>query len=81
MTRMILAFAAAFALASAAPAFAEPCKDCPMHKEKVAAAEKAEKKDAKKCPCGAADPKDCKCGAKCDCHAKKTEKKDAGTKT
>ncbi len=77
MTRFILAAAAALALGSAAPAFACPdCKDCPNHKDKVAAAEKAEKKDAeKKCPCGATSAKDCKCGDKCDCHAKKDEKK------
>jgi hypothetical protein len=75
MTRFILAVAAAFALVSAAPVLACPdCKDCPMHKDKVAAAEKAEKKDAeKKCACGK-DPKNCKCGGKCDCH--KAEKKD-----
>ena len=41
MTRIILAVAAAFALVSAAPAFACPdCKDCPMHKDKVAAVAK-----------------------------------------
>ncbi len=75
MIRMILAAAAAFALVSAVPAFACPnCNDCPMHKgDKVSA---ADKKAAKKCPCGAKDPKDCKCGDKCDCHAKKPEKKD-----
>jgi hypothetical protein len=78
MTRIILAVAAAFALVSAAPAFACPdCKDCPMHKDKVAAAEKVEKKDAdKKCACGK-DPKECKCATgKCDCHAKHGETKD-----
>jgi hypothetical protein len=80
MTRMILAFAAAFALASAAPAFACPdCKDCPMHKDKVAAADKAEKKDPeKKCACGK-DPKTCSCAGKCECH--KAEKKDSTTKS
>jgi hypothetical protein len=75
MTRIILAAAAAFALVSASPAFACPdCKDCPMHKDKVSAADKAEKKDAPKCACGK-DPKSCKCAGKCDCHAK-AEKKD-----
>ncbi len=74
MIRMLLAAAAAFALTTAAPAFACPdCqnKDCPKHK--VAAAEKADKKDAKDgkdtkvadCPCGKGA--DCKCGEKCDC--------------
>jgi hypothetical protein len=87
MIRMILAAAAAFALVSAVPAFACPdCKDCPMHK--VAAADKAEKKEGDKaekkiaCPCVAAG-QECKCGAQCQCphcaakHAaeKKDEKK------
>lgn len=82
MPRIILAVAVAFALGSAAPALACPdCKDCPMHKDKVASAEKAEKKDAKKCKCGATSAKDCKCGDKCDCHAKKDDKKDSTTKT
>ena len=81
MIRLVLAAAAAFALA--APALACPdCKDCPMHKDKVAAADatapKAETKPATaKCACGAATAKDCKCGDKCTCHAKKDEKKDA----
>jgi hypothetical protein len=82
MSKIILAAAAAFALVSAAPAFACPdCKDCPMHKDKVAASDKVEKKDApapaKKCACGATAAKDCKCGDKCDCHAKKDAPKDA----
>jgi hypothetical protein len=82
MSRIIVAVAAAFALVSAAPALACPdCKDCPNHKDKVAAADKAAKKDApapaKKCACGATDHKDCKCGDKCDCHAKKETPKDA----
>lgn len=83
MTRIILAAAAAFALVSASPAFACPdCKDCPNHKDKVAANDKVEKKDGeKKCACGAKDPKDCKCGGKCDCHAQKPEKKDEGKKS
>lgn len=78
MTRIILAAAAAFALVSAAPAFACPeCHDCPQHKDKVAAADKAEKKEGeKKCACGATSAKDCKCGGKCDCHSKKDEKKE-----
>lgn len=77
MTRIVLAVAAAFALVSAAPALACPdCHDCPMHKDKVAAAEKTEKKDAAKCACGK-DPKDCKCATgKCDCGHHKHEKKD-----
>jgi hypothetical protein len=70
MTRIILAAAAAFALVSAAPAFA--CTDC-AQKDKVAA---ADKKDEKKCNCGATSAKDCKCGGKCDCHVKKDEKKE-----
>ncbi len=75
MIRIILAAAAALALVSAAPVLAEPCKDCPMHKEKVAASEKADKKDPAACPCGAASPKDCKCAeGKCAC-SKKPEKK------
>ena len=78
MTRIILAAAAALVLGSAAPTFACPdCKDCPMHKDKVAAAEKVEKKDAKKkCDCGATSAKDCKCGDKCHCYAKKDKADD-----
>jgi hypothetical protein len=78
MIRSFLAAAVAFALLGSTPAFACPdCKDCPMHKDKVASAEKAEKKEAPaKCKCGAATAKDCKCGAKCACHAKQDEKKD-----
>jgi hypothetical protein len=82
MIRSILAAAAAFALVSAAPALACPeCHDCPMHKDKVAAADKAEKKDVEKkvaCPC-AGEGKDCKFGAQCTCPhcaAKKAEKKE-----
>jgi hypothetical protein len=82
MIRIVLAAAAAFALASAAPAFAgcPDCKDCPQHK--TAAADKAEKKDkaepkaAVACPC-AGEGKECKCGPTCECphcHAKKAEK-------
>jgi hypothetical protein len=87
MIRMILAAAVAFALVSAAPAFAAcpDCKDCPMNK--VAAADKAEKKDGEKaavaCPC-AGEGKECKCGAQCmcpHCSAKKAEKKDEGKKS
>ncbi len=75
MIRMILAAAATLALVFASPAFACPdCKDCPHHKDTVASADKVEKKDAKKCKCGATSAKDCKCGDKCDCHAKKGEK-------
>ncbi len=84
MTRIILAAAAAFALVSASPALACPnCQDCPNHKDKVAAADQAEKKDAepKKCACGATSAKECKCGGKCGCHAQKTEKKDEGKKS
>jgi hypothetical protein len=87
MIRMLLAAAAAFALTTAAPAYACPdCKDCPKHK--VAAAEKTEKKDAKDpkvadCPCGKGA--ECKCGEKCDCpscHSKKAaEKKEEPKKT
>lgn len=83
MTRILLAAAAAFALASAAPAYAgcANCADCPEHKAKVAAADKTEKKDAtaKACSCPGGDGKECKCGAKCECphcHGKKAEKKD-----
>jgi hypothetical protein len=83
MIRMILAAAAAFALVSAAPAFACPdCKDCPMHKAAAAGEKKdgdpAEKKVAA-CPCVAAG-QDCRCGAQCQCPhcaAKHAEKKDA----
>jgi hypothetical protein len=85
MIRMILAAAAAFALASAAPALACPdCKDCPMHK--TASAEKAEKKGGEKtaaCAC-AGEGKECKCGAQCTCAhcgAKKAEKKEEGKKS
>jgi hypothetical protein len=84
MIRMILAAAAAFALVSAAPAFACPdCHDCPNHK--AASAEKTEKKDTAKdkkmagCAC-AKDGAACKGGEACKCpncpeHAK-AEKKD-----
>lgn len=95
MIRIALAAAAAFVLASAAPAYAcgpdcpmhkdkTAAADCPMHKDKVAAADKAEKKGDKACACK--DEKDCKCAkhaANCDCpacHAKK-EKKDEGKKS
>jgi hypothetical protein len=90
MIRMLLAAAAAFALTTAAPAYACPdCKDCPKHK--VAAAEQAEKKDAKDskdskvagCPCGKGA--ECKCGEKCDCPhchgAKAAPKKEEPKKT
>jgi hypothetical protein len=87
MIRMILAAAAALALATAAPALACPdCHDCPGHKDKVAAADKVEKKDAEKkpaCPC-VAEGKECKCGDKCacpHCPAKHAEKKDSGKKS
>lgn len=82
MMRFVLAAAAAFALAGAAPALA--CgDDCPMHKtaaasgDKVAAADKAAATNDKDCGCK--DAKDCKCPAgKCECkacHPKKDEKK------
>jgi hypothetical protein len=51
-----------------------------MHKDKVAAADKVEKKEGEKkvaCAC-AGEGKDCKCGAQCTCahcSAKKGEKK------
>jgi hypothetical protein len=78
MTRILFAAAAAFALASAVPAYAgcANCADCPGHEDKVAAADKAEKKDVVACPCSGAG-KECKCGAKCECAhctAKKAEK-------
>jgi hypothetical protein len=69
MTRILAAAFAAFALAIAAPAYAGCCGDCPEHKDKVASAEKAEKKAADKaaCKCAAGD-KDCKCASgKCEC--------------
>jgi hypothetical protein len=90
MTRIILAAAAALALVSAAPAFACPdCHDCPGHKDKVASADKAEKKDAdkadkdkaKKAACHCSKDGNCKCGSNCQCaheHGKdetKAEKK------
>ncbi len=89
MIRMLLAAAAAFALVSAVPAFACPdCHDCPMHKDKVAAADKAEKKGAEKkdaekdkkvagCSCQGGDAKaGCKCGAGCHCaHCAGADKK------
>ncbi len=88
MIRMLLAAAAAFALTTAAPAFACPdCKDCPKHK--VSAADKADpKKDAKDtkeaagCPCNKGG--ECKCGANCDCphcHGVKSEKKEEPKKS
>jgi hypothetical protein len=83
---MLLAAVAAFALASAAPAYAGCCGDCPEHKEKVASADKAPKKDADKAACKCtSDPKDCKCAAgKCECAHQhqhdKAEKKDAAKK-
>ncbi len=71
MTRIVLAAAAAFALASAAPAFASPeCKDCPHHK--AAAAGTADKKDKAEpkapagCACGG-EAKPCKCGPEGQC--------------
>lgn len=84
MTRILLAAVAAFALAGAAPAYAGNCADCPEHE--VAAADKAEKKDAtaKACACPGGDGKECKCGPKCECphcHAKKAEKKEAPKKS
>jgi hypothetical protein len=92
MTKILLAVAAAFAFSVAAPAFACPdCKDCPMHKNKVAAADtKAEKKDAKDvkvadCKCAKDAAGACKCGEKCECphcHGAKTaEKKDETKKS
>jgi hypothetical protein len=91
MTRIILAAAAALALVSAAPAFACPdCHDCPQHKDKVASADQAEKKDADKADKSAKDKKvachcskdgNCKCGSSCQCAhehekgEKKAEKK------
>ncbi len=84
MIKMLFAAAAAFALTTAAPAYACPdCKDCPQHK--VSAADKAEKKDAKvACPC--AKGGDCKCAASanCDCphcHGAKAEKKEEPKKS
>ncbi|HEX9050840.1 MAG TPA: hypothetical protein VF841_09945 [Anaeromyxobacter sp.] len=86
MIRMLLAAAAAFALTTAAPAYACPdCASCPKHK--VAATDKADAKDAKDgkvadCPCGKGA--DCKCGDKCDCphcHGAKAEKKEAPKKS
>ncbi len=86
MLKMLLAAAAAVALATASPAVACPdCKNCP-HKDTVAAADKAEKKDGgAKAACACSEAKDCKCAAgKCDCpacHAKKGEKKDEQKKS
>ncbi len=84
MIRMLLAAAAAFALTTAAPAFACPdCKDCPQHK--TAQADKKDAKDTKvaDCPCGKGA--DCKCGEKCDCPhchgAKAAPKKEEPKKT
>jgi hypothetical protein len=84
MIRFLLAAAAAVALAAASPAVACPdCHDCPMHKDKVAAAEKTDKKEGDKkptCPC-VAQGKECQCGENCKCpdcpakHAKKDAKK------
>ena len=86
MIRMLLAAAAAFALTTAAPAFAgcPDCKDCPQHKLAAGETEKKDK-DAKAipdCPCGGG--KECKCGANCECphcHAKKAEKKEEPKKS
>jgi hypothetical protein len=86
MIRMLLAATAAVALAAASPALGCPdCHDCPMHKDKVAAADRDGKKDAEKkaaCAC-AGEGKDCRCGAQCECaHCgeKKAEKKAEGAK-
>ncbi len=86
MIRTILASAAALALASSAPALACPnCNDCPTHKDKTAAADKADKNAAdKKAACACADGKECKCGEHCECShcsAKKDAKKDSGKKS
>jgi len=88
MTKMLLAAAAAFALASAAPAYAAGCAHCD-EKDKVAAAggtEKAEKKEVAKadCKCPGGDGHACKCaGDKCECgHCHpKLEKKDEAKKS
>ena len=88
MIRIALAAVAAFALSTAAPAWAAcpDCKDCP---NKTAAAEKGakeEKPGAKAeaaCPC-AGEGKECKCGASCQCPhcaAKKAEKKEEPKKS
>ena len=78
MLRTLFAAAAAVAFFAAQPVFAcEDCKNCPTHKDTVAQADKAEKKDAVKavCACGAATKAECKCGTKCTCGEHKGEKK------
>jgi hypothetical protein len=82
MLKLILGAVAALALVGSSPALACPdCHDCPQHKDKVAAADKTEKKDtADKCACGKSDA-ECKCGQGCTCahcaaKKKAAEKKD-----
>ena len=71
MTKTLFAAAAALALFAATPARAcEDCKNCPNHKNTVAQAEKAGKKDEAKpaaCGCKVATKGECKCGEKCTC--------------
>jgi len=85
MIKLVLAAVAAVALFAAPPVFAG-CKDCQNCPQKMASADKAEKKEAVACPCG--DGKECKCGDKCECAhcsaAKKCDKcgkKGEGAKT
>jgi hypothetical protein len=80
MLKLILGAVTALALVASSPALACPdCKDCPNHKDKVAAADKTEKKEAATCACAKAGEA-CKCGANCTCahcgEHKKAEKKD-----
>jgi hypothetical protein len=88
MMKTLLAAAAAFALASAVPAYAgcPNCAECPEHKNKVAAADKAEQKEGTTktaCGCPTNEKGECKCGAKCECgHCHpKADKKDDAKKT
>ena len=70
MMKTLFAAAVALALFAATPARAcEDCKSCPNHKNTVAQADKAEKKDTTKaaCACAKETKGECKCGAKCTC--------------
>ena len=87
MMKILFGALAAFALASAAPAFADDggCKNCPGHKKEMAQAEKkGDDKGAKEASCHCAgEGKECKCGEACKCPhcSEQKAKKDAEKKT